>query len=1770
MKKLIALLFLLTMSAVAQVPNLVRSTSFNTSAAGTNNPTVTIPATAAGNSLVVEVFGTALPAGITDSAGDTYATCGANCVGSNAYDFYVAGTFRTASSVTSVTINASNGPKGRILEIGSGGVGFAASTNSYNPGYVNASSANLSITLTKQSLVLCTGDYLGGTPVIANTGATFTAITPSIASLEASANVTSSGAAACNVTWDGSGYGKPAIVEFAIESANVATGPTPSSLAFISTPNPVSVNTSSTLSCVSTWSDGSHPTCPAITYTSTSPGVSISGNVATFSTLGTAVINGNGAGFPQASVSILVNNAVPTPSIYAGLISGPLANGPVNYSGTTAWNNDVWYTPNPTAGQPGTYSGPLFGGSKVDPIFGVKYTRFPRPTNCPTINGNSSCTADSSGYVDAYSKVNPMSADKKWVIQYDTHGWLYLYGFDGTTLTFVRRIQVNTSGIDATDGGLIAGGDEANCSWSRTPGSHLLYCTANTATSSDKVALVSYDPVLDTGPGSHPAVVVHDFTPTINLYPGCLRINNEREGEQSDDDKYFIFSCNQAGGDNDQNAFILYNRATDTVVSKSFAQFCAYTGGTTCRATANYETMAVDGSSVIISWNPDPTSQANHDPGWVRGAGTEKFDLALNYLGGISSQYSHGDAGVDVNGKPIFVQYADLLQTAASHELLVCDLSLVTNNGHVGGTTSDPANTGCQHYIKMEPTSGGSDTISGRATQGPYKGYALVSNYEGGRTPNEYAMGSLENFAYRMDFPNLSADISTSTPVTPYVELGRTHAIHADNDGISPDTHDYYAQPNGVWNIDGTYFVFTSTGDFSNNTMPESALPTNTQHYMSLLVALPISGAPPPTRSSIALTPASATIATGATQTLTCTDNLGAACVTPSYTSGNTAVATVTSPGGVVTGVGGGTATITAAASGYLGSSTIAVTPPPSNGLAVTYSGGGIQTLAYSGVTLHDATAYPADVFHISHMKTTDLSGTVLHGAGLDYGETGATKTWTAGTKTMLYTYTWGTISVQFADTASKLDAIVTLHNNTGSNVILDGAEIHPFGAHFPNAPVGFNGYPVFAYEVNAPGVTIADYGIGKMAVVVPSAAKLLYTGFDTVSGGGQTYFTPLISGTGPDNLATFYPHFERALQPGQTDTFTVSYRFSPESGTPDASDAYAQWASQYPSEMTWTDKRVIGDQFLASSPTGDPRYATVSSTNPRNYFVNEGSNWLGNPAAFQARIIKQAHDTVTNALAMHMQGVITWDAEGEQYPQTTSYICDPTTFDNLPGTAVGSQGAAGSLSPEMSVVVTGLTGTDSVYNGMRLVDILFKIQSDAGLKTGVCLRPQHLVYGTDVNGVQTLQQVDIGNNAGIIAELKRKIAYAVSHWGASLFYTDSTVDANGAPLDPAIFKAVHEAYPNVLIIPEESTPLYFAYTAPYNTFIFHTDLGTDPSVYNYYPKAFVVNMINESAPAKIQQYSAQLSQSSANGDIFLDHADYLDGNGPAIANLISTGKTLTPQSGGGTAPTVTLSSLAFSAPNPINLVTGASVTPACTATYSDGTSGSCTLAGGSFLSSSPSSATVSTTGLVNAVAAGTGTITASVGSISGTDTFTITAPSTPPPPTLTSITASLSASSTVPGGHVNVTCQLTYSDNSHPSFTGSVSSATSSVATVSGLVLTGVGGGTSAIRCAQAGIQSSPVSLLVVVPANPSTAPFGGNIVIGATLIWVKFAGEGQIVSLPPGTLVRYGVAPSSWSRAMAVGPAGRIQASNATFGDPAPGKLKELDVEVAIAPQH
>ena len=539
--------------------------------------------------------------------------------------------------------------------------------------------------------------------------------------------------------------------------------------------------------------------------------------------------------------------------------------------------------------------------------------------------------------------------------------------------------------------------------------------------------------------------------------------------------------------------------------------------------------------------------------------------------------------------------------------------------------------------------------------------------------------------------------------------------------------------------------------------------------------------------------------------------------------------------------------------------------------LQVTYGPQGVQRISYRGVLLEDVTQNPGDAFHIWHMKMTDLQGIVNTSGQYGWGETNNGRQWDAESKTWTYPFIWGSIRVQFQQSGDTLNLTVTETNAASSEMIFDGASIFPLVLHFPVLPAGFTNasYPQLSYNTTGPSALAADFGSGLVAAVVPSATKPLYSGF--LPAGPANAYTALISSTTPDGLATFQPHLDRPVLPGQTDSFIVSLRFAA-SGTAISAlsaDADESWGKTWPATLKWADRRIIGTAYLASSPTGDPTQPGGYPNNPRRYFNDSQANDFdvrdaAGLAKFQRRVLDQAAATVINLQRLNAQGVITWDIEGEQYPQETSYVCSP------------DQVAA--VAPEMESVVQD---SSSRYVGMKLDDAYFKTIHDAGYRVGVCVRPQQFIQNADGTASQTYLQ-----DAQVAAQMIRKMKYAHDRWGATLFYLDSTVETDGATLDASIFQQASSALPDSLLIPEESTPKFYAYTAPFKTFLFHGDLGTDASVYGFYPRAFSVNMVNDVDPAKLAAARTQLTTAVRQGDILMVHADYWQANNPTVVQI--------------------------------------------------------------------------------------------------------------------------------------------------------------------------------------------------------------------------------------------------------------------------------------------
>src|SRR6266478_5617373 len=174
-----------------------------------------------------------------------------------------------------------------------------------------------------------------------------------------------------------------------------------------------------------------------------------------------------------------------------------------------------------------------------------------------------------------------------------------------------------------------------------------------------------------------------------------------------------------------------------------------------------------------------------------------------------------------------------------------------------------------------------------------------------------------------------------------------------------------------------------------------------------------------------------------------------------------------------------------------------------------------------------------------------------------------------------------------------------------------------------------------------------------------------------------------------------------RDIQPGASKTFNVSLRFGP-AGTPvqDLSgDVLERYARKYPFQVGWKDRRPIGAIFLAG-----PQINLAS--NPRRWVVNFGEIDVTNDkgkAAFRTALLKLADNSVQVLKDTGAQGMITWDPEGEEF-LGACYYGDPRLVPTL--------------APEMEFKNDG---------AKSVIDEYFEKFRAAGLKVGICIRPQEV-----------------------------------------------------------------------------------------------------------------------------------------------------------------------------------------------------------------------------------------------------------------------------------------------------------------------------------------------------------------------------------------------------------------------------------------------------------
>ncbi len=307
-----------------------------------------------------------------------------------------------------------------------------------------------------------------------------------------------------------------------------------------------------------------------------------------------------------------------------------------------------------------------------------------------------------------------------------------------------------------------------------------------------------------------------------------------------------------------------------------------------------------------------------------------------------------------------------------------------------------------------------------------------------------------------------------------------------------------------------------------------------------------------------------------------------------------------------------------------------------------------------------------------------------------------------------------------------------------------------------------------------------------------------------------------------------------RDIKPGQTKTCEVSFRFGRGGATVQqlGGDIIAGYRKKYPFQVRWSDHRPIGAIFLASSGQNAP-------TNPRRWIVNGGKIDISTEEGtrtFREALLKFADNSVKVLQDANAQGMITWDPEGQEF-RNACYYGDPRLVPTL--------------APEMEF---------KSNSGKSVIDEFFEKFRAAGLKTGVCIRPQQI---TMMDGKPVQGQADDEHAAQV---LKDKIAYAKKRWGCTLFYVDSTTTV-GRPLNPDVFKSVADAYPDALLMPENESMRYFAYSAPYNNYWKYHVTSTPAGARAVYKTAFSV--LNARTGDRVEDHDA-LVQALRNGQIML------------------------------------------------------------------------------------------------------------------------------------------------------------------------------------------------------------------------------------------------------------------------------------------------------------
>ena len=504
--------------------------------------------------------------------------------------------------------------------------------------------------------------------------------------------------------------------------------------------------------------------------------------------------------------------------------------------------------------------------------------------------------------------------------------------------------------------------------------------------------------------------------------------------------------------------------------------------------------------------------------------------------------------------------------------------------------------------------------------------------------------------------------------------------------------------------------------------------------------------------------------------------------------------------------------------------------------LTASYGPLGIHSLSYGGVEMINTTEswQPGNMrlYQWWEQKPGETKPTPYFADAY----TRPTGIYDAATQTSSKAYSWGTISTRYTTQGDRILMRITVTNTTQSTTVT-GWNAFLTLLDFPTVPA-INGV-LIANSNQQPVVVRADFTTGAATVTNEAIdkTKTVYGGYRTLTGDGTDMDKRYVFvGSTNFQFHTDKPSdTSRPLAPGASDTFDMALRFGPGGSSTGGGDV-GNFDDAFPQQLYWPDRRPIGAMFTASTGT------EFWPTNPNGMLRDPNLNvyTTNGKIELRARLEEMTRNSINRALEKNSQGIVIWNIEGNQYshePWWIGYAGAPQHVDEI--------------APELAFAP----------NGEKTVDMMFRMMREAGLRSGMTIRPEKLVRGLG-GWVQEVQPTEEGKYQVML----EKIRYAQARWGCSIFYIDvlEAIEVN-------VVQRLQAALPDVLLIPEHELQRTYAYAGAWLSTETAEQWQTPTAVDAFYPGAFSAVGAFKSEPT--QQSYLLLKAAVARGDLLLAHS---------------------------------------------------------------------------------------------------------------------------------------------------------------------------------------------------------------------------------------------------------------------------------------------------------